>query len=53
MVNTSVAKGELVRLFKDSQLEVMPMFVAYAPNCHISFKLRVFIDWIVELMAGY
>ncbi|AZP69945.1 hypothetical protein EJJ20_05190 [Pseudomonas poae] len=53
MANTSVAKGELVRLFKDSQLEVMPMFVGYAPNCHISFKLRVFIDWIVELMAGY
>lgn len=29
------------------------MFVAYASNRHISLKLRVFIDWIVGLMAGY
>lgn len=52
MANDSVARGELVPLFEDWQLEVMPMFVAYAPNRHISFKLRVFIDWVVELMAG-
>jgi len=29
----------------------MPLYVAYPPNRHISQKLRVFIDWIVELMA--
>jgi len=32
----------------------MPMYIAFPPNRHISIKLRVFIDWVVELMAdGY
>lgn len=51
MVSESVERGELVPLLKDWQLHSMPMFVAYPPNRHISLKLRVFIDWIVELMA--
>jgi DNA-binding transcriptional LysR family regulator len=29
----------------------MPLYVAYPPNRHISLKLRVFIDWVVSLMA--
>ncbi len=29
----------------------MPMYVAFPPNRHVSAKLRVFIDWIAELMA--
>jgi DNA-binding transcriptional LysR family regulator len=51
MASGSVAQGALIPLFEDWQLNVMPMYVAYAPNRHISLKLRVFIDWIVELMA--
>ncbi|WP_447555454.1 LysR substrate-binding domain-containing protein [Vreelandella sp. EE22] len=46
-----VNRGELVRLFEDWQLEPLPMFVAFPPNRHVSAKLRVFIDWVVELMA--
>ena len=50
----SVLRGELVALFQDWQLESMPMYVAFPPNRHISIKLRVFIDWVVELMGdGY
>jgi DNA-binding transcriptional LysR family regulator len=51
MSDAHVAKGELVRLFEDWQLEPMPLYVAYPPNRHISLKLRVFIDWVVSLMA--
>lgn len=51
MAEKSRAQGELIPLFEDWTLSVMPMYVAYAPNRHISLKLRVFIDWIVELMA--
>ena len=29
----------------------MPLYIAYPPNRHVSLKLRVFIDWVVELMA--
>ncbi|MEO3723538.1 LysR family transcriptional regulator [Pseudomonas syringae] len=45
------ARGELVALFEGWELDPMPLYVAYPPNRHISQKLRVFIDWIVELMA--
>jgi len=47
------AQGALVPLFEDWRLESMPMYVAYPPNRHISAKLRVFIDWVVELMAQH
>lgn len=51
MSDAPVARGALVPLFEDWQLESMPLYIAYPPNRHISLKLRVFIDWVVELMA--
>jgi len=45
--------GELVPLFQDWRLDPMPMYVAFPPNRHVSAKLRVFIDWITELMGQY
>lgn len=51
MSDAPVARGELVPLFEDWQLESMPLYIAYPPNRHISLKLRVFIDWVVKLMA--
>lgn len=53
MAKAHAARGELVRLFEDWQLEPMPIYVAFAPNRHISLKLRVFIDWIAELMEQH
>ncbi|CAI8927529.1 MULTISPECIES: LysR family transcriptional regulator [Pseudomonas] len=53
MSDSHQARGELVPLFEDWQLEPMPLYVAYPPNRHVSLKLRVFIDWIVELMAQH
>lgn len=50
MSREHVARGELVPLFEDWRMDPMPMYVAFPPNRHISLKLRVFIDWIVELM---
>ncbi len=46
-------RGALVPLFEDWQLDSMPMYVAFPPNRHISIKVRVFIDWITELMAEH
>ena len=51
MARTYVERGELVPLFADWQLDPMPMSIAFPPNRHVSAKLRVFIDWIVALMA--
>lgn len=53
MVEAYVQRGELIRLFDDWQLEPMPLYIAFPQNRHVSAKLRVFIDWIVELMAPH
>ncbi len=51
MARAPLARGELVRLFEDWQIPPMPLYVAFPPSRHVSRKLRVFIDWVVELMA--
>lgn len=53
MSRAHLARGELVPLFEDWRLDPMPMYVAFPPNRHVSAKLRVFIDWIAELMAQH
>ena len=53
MARAPLTRGELVPLFEDWQLDPMPLYVAFPPSRHVSRKLRVFIDWIVELMAQH
>ncbi|MFJ3486771.1 LysR substrate-binding domain-containing protein [Pseudomonas sp. NPDC090202] len=52
MADGPVSRGELLPLFTDWRLQPMPMYLAYTPKRHVSLRLRVFIDWVVELMAG-
>lgn len=51
MAKAPRGSGELVQLFEGWRLAPMPMYVAFPPNRHISLKVRVFIDWISELLA--
>jgi DNA-binding transcriptional LysR family regulator len=53
MARTQRESGALAALFEDWQLEPMPLYLAYPPNRHVSAKLRVFIDWVVELMQEH
>jgi DNA-binding transcriptional LysR family regulator len=53
MSKSYLARGELVPLFEGWQLDPMPLYVAFPPNRHISRKVRVFIDWVAELMARH
>lgn len=53
MAETYVARGELVPLFDDWHVDSMPLYIVYPPNRHLSAKLRVFIDWVTELMAQH
>lgn len=53
MSKAHLARGELVPLFEGWRFDPMPLYVAYPPNRHVSSKLRVFIDWIAELMARH
>jgi DNA-binding transcriptional LysR family regulator len=50
MAREAVAKGELVRLFDGWEIAPMPLYIAYPANRRVGTKLRVFIDWVVELM---
>lgn len=47
------ARGDLLPLFEDWQLEPMPLYIAFRPNRHVSAKLRVFIEWVAALMAEH
>ncbi|MBX8515963.1 LysR family transcriptional regulator [Pseudomonas cichorii] len=53
MAKAPLERGELVPLFRDWRMDSMPMYVAFPPNRHISLKLRVFIDWVAELMTQH
>lgn len=53
MAKPQRASGALLPLFEDWQLEPMPLYLACPPNRHVSAKLRVFIDWVAELMAEH
>lgn len=53
MARAHVVRGELLPLFRDWRLDPMPLYVAFPPNRHVSAKLRVFIEWVAELMAQH
>ncbi|WP_307941758.1 LysR family transcriptional regulator [Pseudomonas mosselii] len=53
MAKPHLNSGELLPLFKDWHMSPMPMYLAFPPNRHVSAKVRVFIDWIIELMAEH
>jgi len=53
MAKAHVASGELVPLFEGWRLDAMPLYIAFAPNRHVSNKLRVFIEWVAGLMAEH
>ncbi len=53
MAKAHRASGALVPLLEDWQLDPMPLYLAYPPNRHVSAKLRVFIEWVVELMKEH
>lgn len=48
-----LARGELVPLFEDWHQDPIPLHIAFPPGRHVGGKVRVFIDWIVELVAQH
>ena len=50
MAQAAVTRGDLMPLFEDWRLDAMPLYVAFPPNRHVSAKLRVFIDWVSQLL---
>ena len=52
MAREHFESGALVPLMLDWCSETIPLFVVYAPNRHLSTKVRVFVDWVAELFAN-
>ena len=52
MARPHVAAGSLIRLFPDWQLDPMPLHAAFPPSRRNNARLRAFIDWAAELIAG-
>lgn len=46
-------RGELVPLFEEWHVEPMPLYVAFPPNRHVSARLRVFMDWVAEVVGRW
>lgn len=53
MAEAHEARGELVALFPEWQIDPMSLSLAFPANRHVSAKLRVFIDWVVDLVARH
>lgn len=51
MAADALEKGDLVRVLPEWQTEPIPLYVVYPPNRHLSNKVRVFVDWLVRLLA--
>ena len=52
MVQPHLESGALRRVLPEWSSEPVPLHVVYPPNRHLSNKVRVFVDWIAELLAG-
>jgi len=49
MAEPHFKSGALVQLLKDWSLEPNPVYIVYSPNRHLSARVRVFVEWLVEL----
>jgi DNA-binding transcriptional LysR family regulator len=45
-------RGELVRVLEDWAQPRFPLYVMYPSSRHLNAKVRVFVDWAVELFAA-
>ena len=53
IVQQHIERGALVEVLADWAPSPMPFYVAYPPNRNLSVKLRVFVDWVVQVFEPY
>ena len=51
MVHEHIASGALRTVLPQWDTETIPLHVVYPPNRHLSNRLRVFVDWIAEVIG--
>jgi len=52
MAQPHIKRGSLVSLFDNWRRPSQPVQLVYPANRHLSAKLRVFVDWVVEAFAA-
>jgi DNA-binding transcriptional LysR family regulator len=48
-----IEQGRLVPILTDWSHPLVPVYVVYPPNRHLSARARAFVDWAAELFAGH
>ncbi|MGB3876685.1 MAG: LysR family transcriptional regulator [Shinella zoogloeoides] len=51
MAHDALSSGQLVPILPGWRAGPIPLYVVYPPNRHLSNKVRVFVDWLVPLLA--
>ncbi|MGX1500972.1 LysR family transcriptional regulator for bpeEF and oprC [Labrenzia sp. MBR-25] len=51
MVREELERGDLVPVLTEWSADTIPLYIVYPPNRHLSNKVRVFVDWLVRLLA--
>ena len=51
LVAPHIARGALVSVLGEWDAEPLPIHVVYAPNRHLSNRVRVFVDWVADRFA--
>lgn len=52
MTQEHMASGALQPILAGWATDVIPLYVVYPPNRHLSTKLRIFVDWVADLLAS-
>ena len=50
-INEHLKNGQLQQVLEDWKHPLLPVYVVYPPNSHLSAKVRAFVDWVVDLFA--
>ncbi len=52
MVSEHLAEGRFVRVLAEWTIDPLPVYAVYPRNRHLSAKVRVFVEWVAELIAA-
>lgn len=53
LVDAHLAAGALAPVLAHWRVDPIPLYVVYPPNRHLSNRLRVFVDWVAELVGSH
>jgi len=52
MVSQHLAEGRFVQVLREWTIDPLPLYAMYPRNRHLSAKVRVFVEWVAELVAA-